>query len=67
MDILQLEIDLARNALNRVDNWLGAETLELGDFHFSGDEVNDVLHAIRRIKEQKLAQLIRLQTEGATS
>ncbi len=67
MDILQLEIDLARNALNRVDNWLGAETLELGDFYFSGSEVNEVLLAIRRIKEQRLAQLIRLQTEGATS
>ncbi len=67
MDILQLEIDLARNALNRVDNWLGADTLELGAFHFTGPEVNEVLHAIRRIKEQKLAQLIRLQTEGATS
>lgn len=67
MDILQLEIDLARDALNRVDSLLGAETLELGNFYFSGDEVNEVLFAIRRIKEQKLIQLIRLQTEGATS
>jgi hypothetical protein len=67
MDILQLEIDLTRNALHRVDSWLGAKTLELGCFYFSGSEVNEVLHAIRRINEEKLAQLIRVQTEGATS
>lgn len=67
MDILQLEIDVARDDLVRVGVWWGAEKLELGDFQFSGSEVNEVLLAIRRIKEQRLAQLIRLQTEGATS
>ncbi len=67
MDILQLEIDVARDELTRVAIWWDADKLELGEFQFSGSEVNEVLLTIRRIKEQRLAQLIRLQTEGATT
>ncbi len=67
MDILQLEIDAARNDLMRVGISWGADKLELGDYQFLGEEVNQVLLAIYYIKEEKLARLIRLQNEGATS
>jgi len=67
MDILQLEIEIARDELTRVAIWWDSEKLELGDFHFAGSEVNEVLLAIRCIKEQKLGRLMDLQNEGATS
>jgi hypothetical protein len=67
MDILQLEIEIARDELTRVAIWWDSEKLELGGFHFAGSEVNEVLLAIRCIKEQKLGRLMDLQNEGATS
>ena len=65
MDVLQLEIDIARDDLVRVAIYTGSEMLELGDIALQGDEVREVLEVIRRLKEKRLAHLISQQTEGA--
>lgn len=67
MDVLQLEIEIAQADLKRVALFWDAPQLEIADIVLTDDEVNDVLLVIRRLKEQKLARLIALQTQGVTA
>lgn len=67
MDFLQLEIQIAQDDLTRVAQFWNASQLEIANVVLTGDEVNEVLRTVRRLKEQKLANLNSLQSEGATS
>ncbi len=67
MDVLQLEIQIAQDDLTRVAQFWNASQLEIANVVLTGDEVNEVLRTVRRLKEQKLANLNSLQSEGATS
>lgn len=67
MDVLQLEIQIAQDDLTRVAQFWNASQLEIANIVLTGDEVNEVLRTVRRLKEQKLAHLNSLQTEGATA
>jgi hypothetical protein len=67
MDVLQLEIQIAQDDLIRVAQFWNASQLEIGNIVLTGHEVNEVLSTVLRLKEQKLAHLNNLQTEGATA
>ena len=67
MDVLNLEIQIAQMDLQKVERNLNAGELMVADISLTGDEVNEVLSLVRRLKEQKLARLMGLQHEGATS
>ena len=67
MDVLNLEIQIAQKDLEKVESNLNAGELMVADISLTGDEVNEVLSLVRRLKEQKLAHLMSLQNEGATS
>ncbi len=67
MDVLQLEIQIAQDDLTRVAQFWNASQLEIVNIVLTGDEVNEVLRTVQRLKEQKLARLTSLQTEGATA
>ncbi len=67
MDVLNLEIQIAQMDLQKVERNLNAGELMVADISLTGDEVNEVLSLVRRLKEQKLARLMGLQNEGATS
>jgi hypothetical protein len=67
MDVLQLEIQIAQDDLIRVAQFWNASQLEIANIVLTGDEVNEVLLTVQRLKEQKLARLNSLQTEGATA
>jgi hypothetical protein len=67
MDVLNLEIQIAQNDLQNVEINLNAGELMVAGISLTGDEVNEVLSLVRRLKEQKLAHLVGLQNEGATS
>ncbi len=67
MDVLQLEIQIAQDDLTRVAQFWNASQLEIANIVLTGDEVNEVLRTVQRLKEQKLARLTSLQTEGATA
>lgn len=67
MDVLQLEIQIAQDELARVAQFWNASQLEIANIVLTGDEVNEVLRTVQRLKEQRLARLVGLQNEGATS
>jgi hypothetical protein len=67
MDVLQYEIRLTKEDLALVEIHWNSNQLKVGEIFLSGEEVNEVLTTVRRIKAQKLARLIGLQSEGATS
>ncbi len=67
MDVLQLEIQIAQDDLTRVAQFWNASQLEIANIVLTGDEVNEVLRTVPRLKKQKLARLTSLQTEGATA
>jgi hypothetical protein len=67
MDVLQLEIQIAQDDLTRVAQFWNASQLEIANIVLTGDEVNEVLRTVQRLKKQKLARLTSLQTEGATA
>jgi len=67
MDVLNLEIQIVQKDLQSVEINLNAEELMVAGISLTGDEVNEVLSLVRRLKEQKLARLMGLQNEGATS
>ena len=67
MDVLQLEIQIAQDDLTRVAQFWNASQLEIANIVLAGDEVNEVLRTVQRLKKQKLARLTSLQTEGATA
>ncbi len=67
MDVLQLEIQIAQVDLIRVAQFWDASQLEIANIVLTGDEVNEVLLTVQRLKAQKLARLNSLQTEGATA
>lgn len=67
MDVLQLEIQITQDDLIRVAQFWNASQLEIANIVLTGDEVNEVLLTVQRLKEQKLARLKSLQTEGATA
>lgn len=67
MDVLQLEIEIAQDDLTRVAIYWDGEQLEIGDIVLTGEEVNEVLLTVRRLKEKKLAALRSLQAQGATA
>ena len=67
MDVLQLEIQIAQDDLTRVAQFWNASQLEIANIVLTGDEVNEVLRTVQRLKKQKLARLTSLQTEEATA
>lgn len=67
MDVLQLEIQIAQDDLTRVALYWNASQLKVGDIVLTGDEVNEALLTVRRLKEERLARLNSLQTQGATA
>ena len=67
MDVLQLEIQIAKDDLTRVAQFWNASQLEIANILLTGEEVNEVLRIVQRLKEQKLSRLTSLQTAGATA
>lgn len=67
MDVLQLEIQITQDDLIRVAQFWNASQLEIANIVLTGDEVNEVLLTVQRLKVQKLARLKSLQTEGASA
>ena len=67
MDVLQLEIQIAQDDLTRLAIYWNAERLDVGEIVLTGEEVNEVVLTVRRLKEKKLTDLRNLQTQGATT